>query len=109
MLAETLDRCEGHGVHRVGTDQFLDVQHIAVSGIFRACAGPQGPLDMRAPPLESRKARPAERPFELLVGQAGIGSSRFALERRALLLCAALTASFRLVLEQLVADHIYAA
>ncbi len=40
VIVETLNRGEGHSVHGVGTDQFLDVQHIAVGWIFRACTGP---------------------------------------------------------------------
>src|SRR6266700_4645798 len=80
MLAEMLDRGEGHSVHRVGTDQFLDVQYIPVGRIFRACAGPQWPLDTRPPLLESSKARPAEQAFELLIGQAGIGDGDGALQ-----------------------------
>src|SRR5205085_5643581 len=72
-------------------------------------AGRQGPLDMRAPLFESRKALSAEQPFELLVGQAGIGNSRFALQRLELLLRGALTGSFDPVFEQFVDEHIHAA
>ena len=59
--------------------------------------------------LECLKARSAEQPFELLVGEAGIGDGRFALERRELLLLGVIAGGFHLVLDQLVNQHIHAA
>ncbi len=40
MIAEGFDGLKWHGVHGIGADQLLGVQHIAISGVFRACAGP---------------------------------------------------------------------
>ena len=75
MIVEVLERFERHGVHGVRTNQFLDVQHIAVGWIFRARAGPQRPLDTRSLLLECRKARPAKQAFELLIDETSIGES----------------------------------
>ena len=38
----------GHRIHRVGTDQFLHVEHVAVRGILGSRARPKQPLHVRA-------------------------------------------------------------
>ena len=48
MLAECVDGCRGHGIDGVGSDQLLDVHHVAVLRIFGASARPQRSLHSRS-------------------------------------------------------------
>ena len=48
MIAESIERRGRNGVDGVGPDQFFDVQHVAITGILGAGAGPQQPLRLRA-------------------------------------------------------------
>src|SRR6266702_191611 len=109
MLAEVLDRLEWHGIHRVRTDQFLGVQHIAVGRIFRTGAGTQRSLHACATAPERLEARRAEEALELLVDQARIGNGRFALEGLEPRLLDGIMRGLGLVFEQLVHEHIHAA
>ena len=61
MILERLDRLERHRVHRVGADQLLDVEHVAVRRILRRRRRPQAPLVARALAGEVLPPRPGER------------------------------------------------
>ena len=65
MIPESIEGGGRHGVDGVGADQFLDVHHIAVGGIFRAGAGPEHALCLCAFGCERIPAWSGE---DLLVG-----------------------------------------
>src|SRR6266699_7029529 len=81
MIAEVIDGLQRHGVYGVRANQFLSVKHIAIGWILGAGAGPERTLDMCTCMLERLEARRAEDALKVVVHQAGIGDSCFALQR----------------------------
>ena len=70
VIAERVHGRRRHGVDRVGTDQLLDVEHVAVALVLGAGAGPQQPL------------RPA-RPWRAASPSAGRRTAACSADRRA--------------------------
>ena len=60
MISECIVGGGGDRVHSIGTDQFLDIQHVAESRILRAGAGPKNPLRLAAMARKRLPARIAE-------------------------------------------------
>ena len=69
---------ERHGVDRIGADQFLDVDDVAVFGILGAGAGPEHALCLRAFGCESFPARSAENALITLIGELAVRDRDFA-------------------------------
>ena len=55
MIAKRVQRIRRNCIHRIRPDQLLYIHNVAVSGVFRACAGPQGPLYPCAPASQCRE------------------------------------------------------
>ena len=73
VVAEGRERLDRQGVDRVGSNQLLDVQHIAIAGILDAGAGPQEALPASALGFQGLPARAGEDPLVDLVGDARVG------------------------------------
>ena len=80
MIAERIECGRRNGVHRIVANQFLDVNHVAVLWILRACAGPEYALAFRATLRQRIPARAAEQLFILCVGELRVGDCHLALD-----------------------------
>ncbi len=78
MVSKSVNRGWGHRVDSVGTDEFFGIQHVAILGILRACAGPKGTLNTRTLLFQIEKRATAEDFFELLVNDPGVGDGGLA-------------------------------
>ena len=68
----------GHGVDRVGADQFLDIKHIAVILVIRPCTRPEQPLDPCAFDTQLFPTRTREALFVALISELGVCDCHFA-------------------------------
>ena len=78
------ERREGRGrdrVDRVGSDQLLDVDHVAIAGVLRSRAGPEQPLRLRAARGQGAPTWAAEQLLITLEGEPGVGDRHFAPQR----------------------------
>ena len=82
VILERLDRLERHRVHRVGPDQLLDVDHVAVVGVLGRRRRPQAALLVRALPFEILPARSRERLEKVLVRELRVRDRELALQLR---------------------------
>ena len=73
VIAERIHGRRRHGVDRVGGDQLLDIEHVAVVRVLRAGAGPKQPLHPRALGTQLLPARAGEKPLVALIGKLGVG------------------------------------
>ena len=72
VIAERVHCPRWHSVDRVGADQLLDIEHVAVFGILGAGARPKQPLRARALGTELLPARPGEETLVALIRQLGV-------------------------------------
>ena len=86
MVLERFQSGRRQRVDRVGSDQLLDVQHVAVARVLGAGACPQRPLHLRTTRFERLPRGAAEDVQEPPMGQLGIGTwvsaQRLAVSRR---------------------------
>ena len=80
VVLEGLDRLARHRVDRVGPDQLLDVDHVAVVGVLRRRRRPQAALLGRALGLQRLPLRSHEDLLVGLVGELRVGDRELALE-----------------------------
>src|SRR5438132_1873429 len=80
MVAESFERCGWHGIDRVGPDQLLDIEDIAVGLVFGTCAGPEQPLSCCTIRLKFFPALAGKQPLVALIGKLGIGNRDRAFE-----------------------------
>src|SRR5437667_3963536 len=78
MVAKSFERGGWERVDGVCANEFVNVQGVFVRGIFRAGAGPQDPLFLRAPGSQFLPAIRPEDPDKPLVGLLAIGDRDFA-------------------------------
>ncbi len=69
MVAECRQGLRRHGVDRVPSDQFLDIDDIAIGRVLGAGAGPEQALHMSARITQSAPARSGENSLVILVGK----------------------------------------
>ena len=72
VVGEREERGLRHRVDGVGGDQLVDVEHIGIGRVLRACRGPERALHARPGGGEPLPARSAEVRQEALVGDAGV-------------------------------------
>src|SRR6185295_16824703 len=80
VVLESLDRLLRHRVHRLGPDQLLDVDHVAVVGVLGRRRGPEAALLPRALRLESLPARAGVELLVALVGELCVRDRELALQ-----------------------------
>ena len=73
VVAEGIHGRRRHGVDRVGADQLLDVEDVAIGRVLGAGAGPEQPLRPRALGREPLPAGAGEEALVALVGELGVG------------------------------------
>ena len=78
MVPEGVERRGRHSVDGIGTDEFLDVHHVAVGGILGTRAGPQDPLCLRTLIGQGLPARAMEHVLIELIRLLGIGDGHLA-------------------------------
>ncbi len=81
MIAKGVKRGRRHRVDGVGSDQLLDVEHVAVVLVFRSGRGPQQSLRFCPLCLERFPARSGEQALVFLIGEFGVGDRDLALQR----------------------------
>ena len=91
------DRLERHRVDRVGTDQLLHVEHVAVLGILGAGAGPQAALHPRTCGAQVGELVAAEDALIRVVGQLGVRDRGLAAQRPAPPACRARSSSLSIL------------
>ena len=102
VIAEGVERRRRHRVDGVGTDQLLDIEHIAVVLVLGAGGSPQQPLRLCAFGGELVPARAGKQPLVILVGHLGVGDGDLALQRGEALLLGRVVGRGDLVIELLV-------
>ena len=102
VVAERVERRRRHGVDGVGTDQLLDVEHVAVVLVLGAGRRPQQPLRLCALGRKLVPARAGKQALVVLVGQLGVGDGDLALQRREALLFGRVVGPRDLLVELLV-------
>ncbi len=108
MILEGDDGLRRHGVHRLGADQLLGVEHVTIGRIFGAGAGPEAALGRRALRAQRGEALAAEDALVGVVGQARVGDGRLAVQRAQLLLPRRILCRPELFVQQLVHQRIHA-
>ena len=81
MIAEGIERRDRHGVDGVGSDQFFDVEHVAIGLILGPGRCPQQPLGLGAFGGEFVPSRSGEEVQVALIGKFRIGDGDLALQR----------------------------
>ena len=81
VVEEVGDRLVGHGVHRVGADEGVDVGEVGVGRVLGRGRRPQRALHLGARGGQGLPAGPGEALGEELVGQLGLGHRGLAPER----------------------------
>jgi hypothetical protein len=79
VIAERVERREGHGIDRIWSDQFFDVKNVAISFVFGAGRCPKQTLGFGAVCSERMPARQAQ---IALIDEFGIGDGNSALQCR---------------------------
>jgi hypothetical protein len=102
MIAEGVERRRRHGVDRVGTDQLLDIEHVAVVLVLGAGRSPQQPLRFCPFGRKPVPPRAREQPLVFLIGEFCIGDRDLALQRGQPLLLAGVVGARDLFIELLV-------
>src|SRR5712692_6314067 len=85
VILEGDDRLQRHRVHRLRSDQLLDVHHVAVLRILRRSRRPQAALRIRALAGEELPARPRKRLLVVLVRELRVGDRELAAQRESVL------------------------
>src|SRR5579862_2109047 len=96
VIAEGVEGGRRNGVYRVRSDQFFDVQHIAISRVLGAGAGPQHALSLCSFGSQSLPAGRAEDLLILLVGLLAVRDRYFSLDTLQLFLLPRIFGSFEL-------------
>ena len=81
VIAEGVERRRRHGIDRVGADQLLDIEHVAIVLVLGAGRGPQQPLRLGALGRELVPARAGKQLLVFLIGELGVGDRDLALQR----------------------------
>ena len=81
MVAEGVERGRRHGIDGVGTDQLLDIEHVAIVLVLGAGGGPQQSLRPCASGGKPVPARAGKQPLVFLIGELGVGDRHLALQR----------------------------
>ena len=102
VIAEGVERRRRHGVDRVGADQLLDIEHVAIVLVLGAGRGPQQPLRFCAPGRKLVPARPGKQLLVFLIGELRVGDGDLALQRGQPLLLAGIVGAGDLLVELLV-------
>ena len=102
MITERFERGWRHGVDGVGTDQLLDVEHVAIILVLGSGGGPEQSLRPGALRLELLPARPREQPLVVLIGELGVCDGDLAFERRQSLFFRGIVGASDLFIELLV-------
>ena len=89
MIAERIHRRGRNGVDRVGSDQLLDIEYVAVVFVLRSGACPKQPLHPRALGPQLLPTRAGEKPLVALIGKLGIGDRDLAAEPASAWRCSA--------------------
>ena len=83
VVAECVKGGGRNGIDRIGADQFFDIQHVAIGGIFRAGAGPEEALRLAPRCARACQRGPLEDFLVALIGEFGVGDGDFALQAAA--------------------------
>ena len=109
VVAEGVERRRRHGVDRVGADQLLDIEHVAIVLVLGAGRGPQQPLWFCAFGRKLVPARSGKQLFVFLIGELCVGDGDLALQRGQPLLLAGIVGARDLLVELLVDRAVNAA
>ena len=109
MIAECLQRCGRHGIDGVGTDQLLDIEHVAIVFVLGAGRGPQQPLRLGTFGGQLLPTRPRKQTLVLLVGELGVGNRDLAFQGSQAFLLGRVVGFRNSVVELLVGHRIDAA
>jgi len=82
VIAEGVEGGRWNGVNCVLADQFFDIDYVAVFLVFRAGAGPQQALRLRALRGKGFPATGSADFLILAIGEFGVGDGYFALQAR---------------------------
>ena len=80
MVAERIEGRDRHRIDGVGTDQFLDIEHVAIGLVLGAGRRPQEPLRLGATRGKRLPALASEQAQIALIGELGIGDRYRALQ-----------------------------